>query len=100
MVALTLAVGREVLGLSATSLVDALRHGLCKGHNSISRQLSPGEARGLSIPCVKYRRRECQAALARKLMMLKRCQDSHRGYACSSGSLVHKGNSLVGPGGV
>lgn len=32
-------------------------------------------------------------------MMLERYQDNHTGYECNSGSLVHKGNSLVGPGG-
>lgn len=47
---LTLAACREVLGHRAPSLVDALRHRLCKGHSSVSKPLSPGEARGLSIP--------------------------------------------------
>lgn len=62
-VALAPAVGRDVLRLSAPSLVDALRHGLCQGHSSISRQLSPGETRRLFVPCVKFRHKECQAAL-------------------------------------
>lgn len=36
--------------------------------------------------------------LARKYMLLKGGQESHRGCSCCSGSLVPKGNSLAGPG--
>lgn len=62
-VALMLAVGREVLGLGAPSLVNTLRHRLCEGHGSLSRQLSPGEAGGLFIPRVRVRGTGCQAAI-------------------------------------
>lgn len=95
---LTLAACREVLGHRAPSLGDALRPRLCKRHSSVSRPLSPGEARGLSIPVWGQVQRMPGCRLARKYTLLKGGQESHRGCSCRSGSLVPKGNSLAGPG--